>query len=271
MTGPSPLTETRLLRAGRWTAAAMLIAALHVSGAALALMTSNDETPFEEPQGAIMVDFAPVAQAPVSHASDAPPGPEAEESAAVPVPVLAAHQEVAKVETPELAPAPLAPDPEVVLPKRAVTELESEEMLEEMTASDPQLVAPSDAVPETTSSPKIDGVVAREAAAPQVGMTDAEKKAQLSWQGSLRSHLEGHKRYPGEARAQGIQGIASVEFTIDRGGYVIGARIARSSGSSLLDAEALATIKRASPLPEPPRHLPEATFAFVIPVQFTMR
>jgi protein TonB len=268
---PGPLTESRMSRFGRWAAAALLIAALHVSGAALALLRPPEDAPQAPPQGAILVDFAPVAAAPERQTSDAPPGPEAEESMAFATPVETAPVEAAKVEMPELDESPLAPDPDVVLPRRELTELDEEKELAETAASEAEIVPPSEASPETTAAPKIEGVVAREAAAPDLGMSEADKKAQLSWQGSLRSHLEGHKRYPGEARRRGEQGVVQLRFTIDRGGYVIDARIVKSSGSGALDAEALATIKRASPLPAPPRQFDDATYDFTIPIQFTVR
>jgi TonB family protein len=70
------------------------------------------------------------------------------------------------------------------------------------------------------------------------------------WQQALVARLDRFKRYP--ARAHGTEGVASVAFTIDRKGNVLSSKIATSSGSSVLDAEVLALVKRAAPFPPPP-------------------
>ena len=46
--------------------------------------------------------------------------------------------------------------------------------------------------------------------------------------------------------------MVSLAFTIDRKGNVVSSRIEKTSGSTVLDAEALAMVKRAAPLPAPP-------------------
>ena len=68
-----------------------------------------------------------------------------------------------------------------------------------------------------------------------------------SWQQSLVARLAKVQRYPAQAR--GVQGVVSLAFTIDRHGGVMSSRIVKSSGSTVLDAEALDLIKRAAPLP----------------------
>ena len=66
--------------------------------------------------------------------------------------------------------------------------------------------------------------------------------------------LSARKRYPSEAR--GDQGTAQLAFNVDRQGGVHNARVTRSSGSSVLDHEALALVQRAQPLPPPPPEIP---------------
>jgi protein TonB len=69
-----------------------------------------------------------------------------------------------------------------------------------------------------------------------------------TWRGSVMAHLDRHKRYPG-----GGGGTSSVAFTIDRSGRVLSARLIQSSGSAILDEEAVALARRASPVRR--RHL----------------
>ncbi len=87
-----------------------------------------------------------------------------------------------------------------------------------------------------------------------------------NWQKSLVAHLGRFKRYPAQAR--GAEGVVSLAFSIDRQGRVVNSRIAKSSGSAVLDAEALAMIKRAAPLPPPPAEIADADLSFVVPIRF---
>jgi protein TonB len=63
--------------------------------------------------------------------------------------------------------------------------------------------------------------------------------------------------------------LVSVAFTIDRKGKVVSSRIEKTSGSTVLDAEALALLARAAPFPAPPPEVTDAELTFVVPVRFT--
>ncbi len=79
------------------------------------------------------------------------------------------------------------------------------------------------------------------------------------------------KRYPEAARARGEQGTAYATFTVDRGGHVLSARLAKGSGSYQLDDEAVALIRRAEPLPPLPAEMPGLTATLTVPVAFALR
>ena len=87
------------------------------------------------------------------------------------------------------------------------------------------------------------------------------------WQQALVARLDRFKRYP--AQAHGAEGVASLAFTIDRKGKVLSSQIATSSGSAVLDAEALALVKRAAPFPPPPAEVAETDLSFVVPIRFS--
>jgi periplasmic protein TonB len=93
--------------------------------------------------------------------------------------------------------------------------------------------------------------------------------ATASWQQSLVARLAKAQRYPDQAR--GLQGVVSLVFTIDRHGGVVSSRIVKSSGSTILDAEALDLIKRAAPLPPPPADVADSDLSFVVPIRFAAR
>lgn len=90
-----------------------------------------------------------------------------------------------------------------------------------------------------------------------------------SWQQSLLERFVRLQRYPTQAR--GAQGVVNVAFSIDRQGNVLSSRVVKSSGSAVLDAEALDLIKRATPLPPPPAEIADSQLSFVVPIRFTVR
>lgn len=92
-----------------------------------------------------------------------------------------------------------------------------------------------------------------------------------AWQGALQTALQRAKRYPEQARARQETGVAHLAFTMDRDGRVLSARIARTSGWEALDAETLALVRRAEPLPPPPTEMPGAIITLTVPVSFTLR
>jgi len=63
-------------------------------------------------------------------------------------------------------------------------------------------------------------------------------------------------------------GVVSLAFSIDRHGNVVSSRIVKSSGSTVLDAEALDLLKRAAPLPPPPAEIADSELSFVVPIRF---
>ena len=91
------------------------------------------------------------------------------------------------------------------------------------------------------------------------------------WESALVAHIERFKRYPADARAHDEQGVAQVAFTIDRDGRVLSSRIVHSSGSPALDAETIAMLSCAQPMPRPPGQLSGRELSFVVPVRFNIK
>jgi protein TonB len=112
-----------------------------------------------------------------------------------------------------------------------------------------------------------DGPARETAAAPETSRGGGAR-AMASWQARLVAHLERRKRYPAAALARRAEGVAQVRFAIDRSGRVLSSRLAASSGDPALDAEAVAMVLRASPVPAPP---PDAPLELVAPVKFSRR
>lgn len=87
------------------------------------------------------------------------------------------------------------------------------------------------------------------AAKPPVRADSEEEQKYLAAVSDLISR---QKHDPPRVQAQHIRGIATVAIFLDDKGLIVRAAIYHSSGYPDLDAEALAAVKRAAPLPPPP-------------------
>ena len=131
---------------------------------------------------------------------------------------------------------------------------------------DPQVRTDQPADAKTAAS------AAPAAALPTSGKTaSAERVARANWQGDILAHLRPLLRYPRSAERDGEQGVTLVAIGVDRQGIVRSARIVRGSGYPLLDGEALATVKRGSPLPAPTADIPGDPVSVELPIQFSLR
>lgn len=75
----------------------------------------------------------------------------------------------------------------------------------------------------------------------------------VTYFGSIKRAIEAVWQYPPLALKYGLQGKLSMEFTISENGQLEETRILRSSGSDLLDDEALRAVTAAAPFsPIPP-------------------
>jgi len=84
----------------------------------------------------------------------------------------------------------------------------------------------------------------------------------------MTTQLERYKRYPLQAR--GEQGEATLALTIDRQGRLLSSRIARSAGSAVLDAAALAMLLRAQPFPAPPAGIMDEQLSITVPIRYSV-
>ncbi len=89
-----------------------------------------------------------------------------------------------------------------------------------------------------------------------------------AYQGEVLGRIAAQKRYPEAARERAPQGVAIIRFSIAASGQLAGASLSRSAGDPLLDAEALATVRRASPFPPPPAGAPRN---FSVPLSYKVQ
>ena len=76
---------------------------------------------------------------------------------------------------------------------------------------------------------------------------DAPEIQYISYFASIKRKIELVWQYPYEAAAAGIQGELSLDFVIARSGAVDSITLVRSSGSKILDDEAIRSIRKAAP------------------------
>ncbi|SDL91495.1 protein TonB [Janthinobacterium sp. OK676] len=108
-------------------------------------------------------------------------------------------------------------------------------------------------------------------AAPFDSDTPSTNAAPASWQSRVLGHLAHFKRYPGDARQRKRAGAAWVRFQVDRDGKLLASELVTSSGTVLLDREALQVLQRAQPLPAPPDDvLHQGTVTVTLPVSFKL-
>lgn len=268
---PSRRRWTGLLR---WSLAALAVTVAHGGAAWIVsgLPPAHAEAAAGAPEPAIMIELAALSVAQEAPATAEPIASEPMAPEAQPEPDVA--------ETPDPSPAQAeGPAPEKpTLPERPVADAVSvpSPPPRRPTASRPE-IAPKPPAPPRVVVRKPDRRPARAAAAPPPsapravapspqtnGTAAAPSAAAANWRGSLLVHLNRYKRFPDGGRP----GTVQVAFAIDRSGRVLSARLSGSSGNPALDEEAVAMVRRASPVPAPPSGLGGATIALAVPVRF---
>lgn len=179
-------------------------------------------------------------------------------------------------------PSPITPDQVRFRPKEAQQPEKTPDplpivarpSLTTMASASPPSSRSSDELPEAVNEPigrAAPASPASIAAPPIQGNTAAaERAARSNWEGDLLAQLRPLLRYPRAAQRDGQQGVALVMISVARDGAVRSARIVRGTGYPLLDGEALATIRRGSPLPPPPSDIPGDPVAVELPIQFSL-
>lgn len=245
----------------RWGLGAALALGLHAAGAAALFAQWPEETDEVTSAPVILVALSPVAAAPAAPPNEVAPGPaqpQAEEQPAADKPVEEAKAEPAPEQAPVPEPKieiPPAPQPLAVLPPPKPKHVEKKK--------------PKQRHASLASAPSPAEQRAAHAVAPAPGAASRNANAVANWKSRLVAQIERHKSFPAEAR--GEHGTVQVAFSVDRQGGVHHAHVLRSSGSSLLDRDALAWLARAQPLPAPPPEVAGALIPIAVPLRYNAR
>jgi len=214
-------------------------------------------------------------------AQEAKPDAPKFEIAAAPQEPAQAEQKpaVAMVETPAPDTATAKPQETPPLPTEVTLLPQPEEKPEKKPEPKPVQAAPPKPVKDATPAKEPRRLAAptreqaaREAkastpstAANNVGVGRSDNAS--NYAGLISAHLRRHQQYPSDARSRGDQGTATVSFSLDGGGRVTSARLARGSGIASIDQEVQAMVRRASPFPAPPGGRAQS---FTVPVSFRL-
>jgi len=224
----------------RWTLAAITILMAHAA-IVVAIAWWHARRPVEPNiLPAIAVTLAPVeSSSPEVQAQDIAVGPTMQQAeAAPPEPPKVEEKPVERVEQPPSPPQ----QADVTLPQDEPKDVEKPK---------PVVQPPA---PETRAPPKSDHI------------GQFSEAGSNAYNALVFGHLQKFKRYPSAAR--GASGVVMVQFVLNRAGDVIESAVTKSSGSDVLDREALAILRRASPFPGFPAAKPGAQDTYIAPVNF---
>jgi TonB family protein len=246
--------------APHWLLAGLAALALHGGAVGFALLGAEPDE--DSDVGAAAIEIGMEYEAPHNDPSFLPPGHEAETSTAA-------------LDTPEQK----MKTPDKTLPEARMTEAEEAEQQaapkpnakpeEQKPEEASQNTAASQAAVESEAAAAPSSEVAKESVhsrAPAPGVGEKARRAQLTWQKQLFAHLDRAKRYPAEGH--GRDGAVSIRFRIDRMGRLEMAAPGAAGQVAAFEAEALAMLKRADPLPPPPPAVADEGLTFTIPIVF---
>ena len=129
--------------------------------------------------------------------------------------------------------------------------------------------APKPELPATFTAPPTPPAPTPEPPKVVVAQEDINS-AKSAYIASIQKELQRNHRYPKMAERNGIQGIAKVEIRLDKQGNIISANIIESSGSTVLDDGALATVKRSNLRQYMKEILYGHLDTVVVPIAFTL-
>jgi len=184
---------------------------------------------------------APPARKPPVAAKAVSPRPQARAQALPPEPKIENHRFAPGAPATASAPAPARSEP--AEPREADT-LPREIVPEQSVSAERPLPTMKELLPPLTWSSDTRGSAA-------VSL-DTRDPVYVSYFTKIKQRIESQWEYPELALRYGLQGRLFLEFTIGPHGQLEGLRLLRSSGSQLLDEEALRAIRAAAPFPPIP-------------------
>jgi len=234
-------------------AAPPVIAGAPVAAATAAPVAEATATPVAQ---AAAVPVAQATAVPVAQATATPVAPAIVQPAARAIPSPVAR----KPRVPDAQPAPVQPAPIPSAQSRAAEAAQAAAP----GSPDDSAAASAPTAAQGGDAQDSDAVAAGETP----GAPGGDPAAVARYAAEVQRLLARHKRYPAQARARRIEGAGVLAFAVGADGAVRAARVARSAGHPLLDAEIVAMLRRAGKLPPPPQGQP---LKLTAPVTFRLQ
>ncbi|MBX9710406.1 MAG: TonB family protein [Xanthobacteraceae bacterium] len=238
----------------RWGISAAFVISIHAVLIAGYFIWHITYQPSGKPLEAISIDLAPSTAAPENQTADIAPGPTMK---AADAPAPEPERQKAIEET--IARTPPQQNPAVVAPPEKKLKSEPARETPKPVVKQPPKQSSDTPAPRTSAAPRTE----RQAPAQEARSGVSAAAALATYRQRLNAHLQ---RFKGSGAGGG--GSVMAVFTVSRGGGISGVRVARSSGNATLDNEALATIRRAQPLPPIPPEIPQSSLTFPVPFSF---
>ena len=256
-----------------WSGAAAIALSAHIGAGALTLWRNEAPDLDDLPPGSIVMELAPILTSPTTATVSPTIGPASEDSVASQPQVVSKPPEPLEQEVPIAEPSPTIPEPDLAVPERPPESKAVAEVKPDLPTPETSRDAPAEmsVASQAMAPPKIEAPAAPKSAAPEIGLSPRAARAKVTWHQSIAAHLNRFKRYPSDARGQDAKGEVLLQFSTDRAGRVLAASVVRTSGSEVLDTEALAMLRRAAPLPLPSADVAGETFTLTVPVVYRQR
>lgn len=104
----------------------------------------------------------------------------------------------------------------------------------------------------------------------KIDALDLAQEAMFRYQDMIKQRIEEARRYPSWAKRQGREGVVYLNFIVLANGLSRDVEIVSSSGSGLLDKEAVATIQRAGPFPPIPQGIKQNSTRMQVAIVFAL-
>lgn len=104
----------------------------------------------------------------------------------------------------------------------------------------------------------------------RIEVPEPDEEAMLRYQDMIKQRIESCRKYPGWAKKRGFEGITYVKFTLSSNGMIENITLVRSSGFTVLDKEAVATVKRAMPFKPFPVEIKRSSLTMEVALVFCL-
>ncbi len=127
--------------------------------------------------------------------------------------------------------------------------------------------------PESVPLPKEIVPVERpqETAREKIELIDPAQEEMVRYQDAVKQRIQESRRYPGSAKRRRIEGTVGMGFTVLSNGTGQDIIVMNSSGSEMLDEEAVQTIRRAGPFPPFPKELRRPLLRMQVAIVFSLQ